>query len=57
MTKAKPPVSEATRRQQRLAAALRDNLKKRKAQARARTDLPADQGDSAGKPDIPPAKR
>lgn len=57
MAKPKPRLTEAERRQQRLATALRENLKKRKAQARARTDPPAEQADSAGKPDIPPPKR
>jgi hypothetical protein len=57
MAKPKPPASEAERRQHRLAAALRDNLKKRKAQARARTDSPTDQDDSNAKPDISPTKR
>lgn len=57
MAKPKPPATEAERRQQRLAAALRDNLKKRKAQARARTDSPVEEGDSTDKADIPPAKR
>jgi hypothetical protein len=57
MAKPKPPASEADRRQQRLAAALRDNLKKRKAQARARTDSPAEPDDSAGKAENLPAKR
>ena len=36
----KPPAS-ATEREARLAAALRENLRKRKAQARARGDAPA----------------
>ncbi|MDF3075671.1 MAG: hypothetical protein K0S54_3338 [Alphaproteobacteria bacterium] len=57
MGKSKPPPSEAELRQQRLAAALRDNLKKRKAQARARTDSAAESDDSAGKPGNRPAKR
>lgn len=57
MAKSKPPATEAERRQQRLAAALRDNLKKRKAQARARTDSPTEEGDSTDKSDISPAKR
>lgn len=56
MAKPKPPATEAERRQQRLAAALRDNLKKRKAQARARTDSPVEEGDSTDKSDIPPVK-
>jgi hypothetical protein len=57
MAKSKPPASEAERRQQRLATALRDNLKKRKAQARARTDLPAESDDSAGEAGNRPTKR
>jgi hypothetical protein len=41
-----PAKSEAARRQERLAAALRDNLKKRKQQARQRADeaTPRDKG-------------
>jgi hypothetical protein len=56
MAKSKPPVSQAELRQQRLATALRDNLKKRKAQARARTDSTAESDDSADKPGNRPAK-
>jgi hypothetical protein len=55
MSKPKLPQNEAERRQQRLAAALRDNLKRRKAQARARSDAP--EGQSTQKPkNTPPAK-
>jgi hypothetical protein len=57
MAKSKPSATEAERRQQRLAAALRDNLKKRKAQARARTDSTAESDDSADKTGNRPAKR
>ena len=53
MSKLKPPAAEAEERQKRLAAALRDNLKKRKAQTRARQDA----SESAEKPqNTPPAK-
>jgi hypothetical protein len=57
MAKSKQPATEAERRQQRLAAALRDNLKKRKAQTRARSDSTDKPDDSAGKPENPPTKR
>lgn len=56
MSKPKPPSTEAGERQKRLAAALRDNLKRRKAQARARTESPSEAGDSAAKRDNPPSK-
>ncbi|MGE0153229.1 MAG: hypothetical protein AB7R90_11480 [Reyranellaceae bacterium] len=56
MAKPKPPLSEADRRQQRLAAALRDNLKRRKAQVRARAETASEAGDSPVEPDSSPAK-
>ena len=55
MTKPKPPQNEAEQRQQRRAAALRDNLKRRKAQARARSDAPTGQSAEKAK-NTPPAK-
>jgi hypothetical protein len=47
------PVPEKDERAERLAAALRENLKRRKAQARAKGDVPkpADKGGSSG-PDV-----
>jgi len=55
MSKPKPPEGTADERQKRLAAALRDNLKRRKAQARARSDVP--QAPQAEKPEnTPPGK-
>jgi hypothetical protein len=47
------PVPEKNERAERLAAALRENLKRRKAQARAKGDVPkpADTGRSSG-PDV-----
>jgi len=48
----RPKVTEKERREQRLQAALRENLKRRKAQARGRAesqqDKPAEPHDSAG---------
>jgi hypothetical protein len=50
------PVPEKDERAERLAAALRENLKRRKAQARAKQDVPkpADTGRRSG-PDLGPA--
>lgn len=46
--------SEAAAREARLAAALRENLKRRKAQARAREDAPTpDQGSGADADALP----
>lgn len=56
MAKPKPPATEAERRQQRLAAALRDNLKKRKAQARAQAETPKEGGTADKAANTPPAK-
>ena len=47
----RPKPSEKARREQRLQAALRENLKRRKAQARSRAEIrqePAEPHDSAG---------
>jgi hypothetical protein len=56
MTAPSKPVPEKDERAERLAAALRENLKRRKAQARAKGDVPkpADTGRPAG-PDLGPA--
>ncbi len=54
MSKSKPAPSEAEERQRRLAAALRDNLKRRKAQTRARAEPASEPADSGAKPDNPP---
>jgi hypothetical protein len=43
-----PPKSEKERRNERLQAALRENLKRRKAQARGRTEKAEKPHDSAG---------
>jgi hypothetical protein len=50
------PVPEKDERAERLAAALRENLKRRKAQARAKGDVPkpVDKGRRSG-PDVGPA--
>lgn len=56
MSKLKPAPSEAEERQRRLASALRDNLKRRKAQARKRAEPAPEPADSGAKPDNPPPK-
>jgi hypothetical protein len=43
-----PKASEKVLREQRLQAALRENLKRRKAQARGRSELEREAHDSAG---------
>lgn len=50
MTTPSKPVPEKDERAERLAAALRENLKRRKAQARAKGDVPksADRGQGVG---------
>jgi len=44
----RPKLSEQEARARRLEAALRENLKRRKAQARGRSEKPAEPHDSAG---------
>jgi hypothetical protein len=48
--KTTPSPTEGAERRARLAAALRENLRKRKAQARARATPAADSGSSPGRP-------
>jgi len=44
----RPKLTQKERREQRLQAALRENLKRRKAQARGRAEIRAEPHDSAG---------
>jgi hypothetical protein len=51
------PDASSQAKAERLKAALRENLKRRKAQARGRKATPGDEPSGPAEPDAPPARR